>query len=104
MNIEKIKLLGNRVLLQQLPVKPKGLIIRVGKDTGESAEYIVRAVGDGPKIPEGVKVGVKVSVTNMGFHAIQDEDAEGKRREFRVYSTEDIVAILPDDDVIVLPQ
>lgn len=93
MNIEQVQVLGNRVLLDQVPDKQGRIIIPESAKSNQLGEYIVVKVGDGDKINPKLTVGARVVPTHHPVFQLVG-DAETKRA-FRIYAAEDILLILP---------
>lgn len=95
--VEKIKPLGDRVLVEPLEEKEvrKGGIIIPDSAKEKPQEGIVRALGtgkldeDGKRIPFEVKVGDRVLFSKYGGTEIKIED-----KEYKLLSSDDLLAII----------
>lgn len=113
--IEQFHIVGNRALVELVPLAKGRIVTPINSTNAETGEFIITKLGDGygdKKINPIFKPGQRVCVARMGFQTIFDRqhdngvDPDGKPAEkgkaYRIYSTEDIYAILPDDTTIVV--
>jgi hypothetical protein len=104
MDLNKITLIGNRVLIE---IKPKAAVGKIvipdsveeRRPTGEGFDFVIIARGNGPGISPELQVGKRVLPPSSGYVQIHSPEICGEepnKRKIAIFAAEDILIVLPD--------